>query len=159
MGLFSRKKEVIIYAPVNGKIVNLSEVPDQVFSDRIIGDGVAIIPEDGNFVAPVAGSLQAVFPSGHAYGIKHKKGFNILLHIGLETVSMEGKGFEKKVKQGDVVKAGDPLAIVDLALVKKMATTTTSPIVVTSDTLGSSKIEILKMGDVKIGDPIFSIKS
>ncbi len=158
MGLFSRKKEVVIYAPVSGRVVSVSEVPDQVFSDKIIGDGVAIIPDNGNFVSPIDGILGAVFPSGHAYAIKHKKGFNVLLHIGLETVSMDGKGFDIQVKQGNSVKAGDPLAIVDLKLVEAKAKSTISPIVITSDTLESHTLEIIKMGQVKAGEPIFRIK-
>ncbi len=158
MGLFSRKKDVIVCAPVSGKIVSISEVPDQVFSDKIIGDGVAIIPDNGNFVSPIDGVLGAVFPSGHAYGIKHKKGFNILLHIGLETVAMDGKGFDILVKQGDSIKAGDPLTVVDLKLVKEKAKSTISPIVITSDTLDSHTIEVLKLGKVKVGEPIFRIK-
>ncbi len=158
MGLFSRKKEVVIYAPVSGRIVSVSEVPDQVFSDKIIGDGVAIIPDNGNFVSPIDGVLGAVFPSGHAYGIKHKKGFNILLHIGLETVAMEGAGFDVQVKQGDAIKAGDPLVVADLKLIEAKAKSTISPIVITSDTLDSHKLEIIKMGQVKVGEPIFRIK-
>ncbi len=87
MGLFSKKsKELEIIAPVDGEIIALDKVEDEVFLQKMLGDGLAIKPSAGNFVAPVAGKLITVFPTGHAYGIKSNNGVEMLLHIGMDTV-------------------------------------------------------------------------
>lgn len=108
-----------IFAPADGKIVPIEEVPDKVFSEKILGDGVAIIPENGRIVSPVNGTVSSVADSKHAYNIESDDGLQIMVHIGLETVALKGEGFTQKVKSGDKVRAGDVLAEVDLQLLKK----------------------------------------
>jgi glucose-specific phosphotransferase system IIA component len=91
--------EFNISAPVSGKIISLDNVPDTMFSDRILGDGIAIIPLDGKFVSPVNGEVTSVADSYHAYTFLTDDGLNILVHIGLETVSLKGEGFKPLVKK------------------------------------------------------------
>lgn len=122
MGLFDKfmKKEdpeVIsdsVLSPCRGKLINLSDVEDEVFSQKAMGDGVAVEPSEGIFYAPVAGTLETVFPTGHAYGLRSKDGKELLIHIGIDTVELNGKGFTLHVKQGDKVKAGDKMVTADL---------------------------------------------
>jgi sugar PTS system EIIA component len=132
--LFGSNKSVEeqIVAPVNGKVVSLDEVDDPVFSQRMMGDGVAIEPSDGKVVSPVSGEVVQLFPTYHAVGIKTKSGVEVLVHIGLETVSMEGEGFEGFVKTGDHVNAGDHLITFDMDLVKEKAKSTITPVVITN---------------------------
>ncbi|UOQ45234.1 PTS glucose transporter subunit IIA [Halobacillus salinarum] len=131
--LFGNKQvEEQLVAPLNGKVVPLDEVDDPVFNQRMMGDGVAIEPVDGKVVSPVDGEIVQLFPTNHAVGIKTKSGVEVLVHIGLETVSMEGEGFEGHVKAGDKVKAGDHLISFDPALVTEKAKSTITPIVITN---------------------------
>lgn len=132
-GLFGKKEsEIIITAPLNGKVVELSHVPDPVFSEKMMGDGLAIEPSEGIVVAPVDGEIQSVFPTKHAVGLKTKSGVEILIHIGLETVSLNGEGFEAFVTAGDKVKRGDKLISFDLDIIGKKAKSTVTPIIITN---------------------------
>lgn len=124
--------EVKVIAPVEGKVVDLSEVPDPVFAERMMGEGVAIEPTDGTVVSPVDGEIVQIFHTNHAVGIKTKSGVEVLIHIGLETVSMEGEGFEGYVKAGDKVKTGDKLITFDMGLVKERAKSMITPIIITN---------------------------
>ena len=111
--------EFRITAPVTGKTVNLKDVPDEVFSKKILGDGVAVIPDNGKIVSPVNGEVVSVSESLHAYTFKSDDGLNILVHIGLDTVKLKGKGFKALVKAGDKVKRGTPVAEVSLDVLKE----------------------------------------
>ena len=119
-----------VYAPLNGKTVSLDSVPDTVFSDRILGDGCAIIPEDGKIYSPVDGEITSVADTNHAYGFHSDDGLDILVHFGLETVALKGEGFTPLVKVGDKVKAGDLIAEVDLELLKKHNINLVTPVLV-----------------------------
>lgn len=143
------KEEVM--APVTGELVQLEEVPDPTFSEKMMGDGIAIKPTDGTFVAPVSGEIVNIFPTKHAVGIQSEAGVEYLLHIGLETVSLDGKGFEAHVKQGDKVKAGDKLVTVDLAFVAENADTI-SPLVITNEVASVEKVDaqVVTSGQTKI---------
>lgn len=99
------KKEVKIYSPVKGKIVNLEAVPDDMFSKKMLGDGVALELEDDIICAPQDGCIKVLFPSKHAFVIETKEGIEILVHIGLDTVNLQGEGFEAIAKVEDNVKA------------------------------------------------------
>ena len=118
-----------ITAPATGKVVPLDKVPDEVFSQKILGDGMAIIPNDGNVVSPVDGEVVNVSESLHAYTIHSDDGLDILVHIGLDTVSLRGKGFVSYVKPGDKVKAGDKIAQVDLNILKENNLNSIIPVV------------------------------
>lgn len=87
------EEQGIVYSPVNGKVITLESVDDGMFSEKILGDGMAVVPSDGNFIAPVSGTVESAFPTGHAYGIKTDSGLEVLIHIGLDTVNLNGKGF------------------------------------------------------------------
>ncbi|KIL44123.1 PTS sugar transporter subunit IIA [Jeotgalibacillus soli] len=134
--LFGKKeeapKDILVYAPLTGTFVSLEEVPDPVFSQKMMGDGIAIEPSEGKVVSPVDGEVIQVFPTKHAIGLKAKNGAEILIHIGLETVSMQGNGFEAHVSEGSKVKVGDTLVTFDLELVKEKAKSTITPIIVTN---------------------------
>ncbi|SDK03615.1 N-acetylglucosamine-specific PTS transporter subunit IIBC [Sediminibacillus albus] len=119
-------------APAKGKIIDLTEVPDEVFSQKMMGEGFAIDPADGLFVAPVDGEVINVFPTKHAIGIKAESGHEILVHVGLETVQLGGKGFDVFVSEGERVKKGDKLLQVDLDYVKENAASAISPIIFTN---------------------------
>ncbi|MDE6475956.1 MAG: PTS glucose transporter subunit IIA, partial [Erysipelotrichaceae bacterium] len=113
-------------APASGKVMALEEVEDEVFAKKTLGDGFAITLNDGKIIAPFSGQLVSVFPSGHAYGIKGDNGEEILIHIGVDTASLQGEGFCMHVKQGEHVKQGDVLVDVDIeklqSLHKSLAT-------------------------------------
>ncbi len=139
--LFGKKKkqtQEVIVAPLTGTVRTMEEVPDPVFSQKMMGDGVAIEPSEGQVVSPVEGEIISLFPTKHAIGIRSKMGVEILIHIGLETVSMNGEGFESHVKEGDKVKAGDKLITFDLELVKEKAASTITPVVITNGDLVQS---------------------
>ena len=131
-GLGSKTNEETIVAPLTGAVKNIEEVPDPVFAGRMMGDGVAIDPTEGVVVSPVAGEIVQLFHTKHAIGIKAKNGTEILIHVGLETVKMEGEGFEAHVSEGQAVKAGDKLISFDLELIREKAKSTISPIVITN---------------------------
>lgn len=121
-----------IAAPVNGKVIALSEVEDEAFSTGALGDGVAIIPSEGKFYAPCDGEISAFFGTGHALGIATAGGAEILIHVGMDTVTLDGKGFTPKKKQGEKVKKGDLLLEVDLEFVKASGLKTVTPVIVTN---------------------------
>lgn len=116
--------------PAKGKIIALEEVPDKTFSQKLLGDGFAIDITDGKIIAPISGKLETVFPSGHAFGIKGANG-EVLLHIGIDTVSLNGEGFDVKVKQGDFVKQGDVLVNVDLDKIHQLGKSTLTMVLFT----------------------------
>lgn len=125
-------KEETVFAPLSGKMVAIEEVPDPVFSQKMMGDGIAIEPNEGVVVSPVDGEIIQLFHTKHAIGIRSKSGAEILIHIGLETVNMNGEGFEAHVQEGDKVKVGDKLITCDLNLIKEKAASTITPMVITN---------------------------
>ena len=115
--LFSKKEDFSgnhIYAPLTGKAVSITEVPDPTFAEGMLGNGVAIIPTDGKVVAPCNATVDMMFTTGHAVSLVAENGAEILIHVGLETVGVEGKPFTVHVKNGDAVKKGDLLMEADL---------------------------------------------
>lgn len=131
--LFGNKEtELSVTAPLTGKKVALEEVPDPVFSQKMMGEGIAVDPTEGMVVSPVEGTIVQVFPTKHAVGLETKSGVEVLIHIGLETVAMNGEGFEAFVAQGDKVKVGDQLISFDLELVREKAKSTITPIIITN---------------------------
>lgn len=146
--LFGKKEkslDEVIYSPLNGKVVELETVPDPTFSQKMMGDGIAIEPTDGRVVSPVNGKVIQFFHTKHAVGIESESGLEILIHVGLETVGMGGEGFEGHVKEGDKVKVGDPLITVDLDLVKEKASSTITPVIITNP-------DVLETVDKKYSD-------
>ena len=97
---------MLILSPLDGRVIPLEEVPDEVFAEKLLGDGAAVIPENGNIYSPLDGEIIAIPESLHAYGIRSDAGIEMIVHFGLETVNLKGEGFSPKVKVGDRVKAG-----------------------------------------------------
>ncbi|QQK74748.1 PTS glucose transporter subunit IIA [Salicibibacter cibarius] len=128
----SKSDEDTIVAPMSGKVIKLEDVPDPTFSEKMMGDGVAIEPSDGKVLAPVKGKVVQIFPTKHAVGIETEQGVELLIHIGLETVSMDGDGFEGHVEENDKVKPGTPLVTFDMEKVQEKAASTISPIIITN---------------------------
>ena len=124
-------RSAVVTAPFSGKLVPLSEVPDETFASGILGEGIAIEPSDGLFCSPVDGTVETIAETKHAIGFAADNDLEILVHVGLETVSLKGEGFEIFVKEGDKVKAGQPVAKVDLDLIRSRSLKTITSIVLT----------------------------
>ncbi len=148
MGLFNWKKKEKFVSPMTGILHPIEEVPDPVFSDKIMGDGFAVELTEGVVKAPVSGTIAAAFPTGHAFGIQTKEGMEVLIHIGIETVKLEGQGFQVMVKAGDTVKQGDVLVKVDVDYIKSQDKSLYSPVIFT----GGQSIKLMKTGNVNAGD-------
>jgi len=130
---FLKRKTREIKAPVDGQVVALESVDDEVFSKKMVGDGVAIIPMSHQFTAPIDGVVSKIFSTNHAYSIRSQKDLEVMVHIGLETVELQGEGFTRIAKEGDVVKAGDIIIEVDLPFIKKHAKDIITPIIISSE--------------------------
>lgn len=130
----------LVFSPIKGKVISLKEVPDETFASEILGKGIAISPEEGKVFAPFDGEVVSVFDTLHAYGLRSDDGVEVLIHIGLETVRLEGKGFTAHVKQGDKISRGDLLVEMDLDLIQKEGYEIVTPIVFSN----SDQIEIIE---------------
>lgn len=122
----------VFVAPLDGKIMNISSVPDKVFSQKMMGDGFAIEPVNGHVISPVNGTVISLLDSKHAVAILADNGLELIVHFGMDTVNLQGKGFTALVKQDDKVKVGQPMLKVDLANVKAKVPSVITPIVFTN---------------------------
>ncbi|MEC0332832.1 MULTISPECIES: glucose-specific PTS transporter subunit IIBC [Paenibacillus] len=147
-----------IVMPVNGELMDISNVPDPVFAEKMTGDGFAVLPHDGVIASPVYGKVFNVFPSKHAVGIMSDGGKEVLVHIGVNTVKLKGQGFKVLVNEGDLVSAGQPIMEVDLDYVKEHAPSIISPIVFSNLPEGAA-VKLNKTGKLAKGEPdIVTIK-
>lgn len=146
----------ILTSPLTGKTVALADVPDEVFASQALGKGIAIEPSIGEVRAPMAGVMTTVFPTGHAVGITTDSGIEVLIHIGMDTVELEGKGFELFVKQGDHVQAGDLLVKFDIEAIKADGKSVITPIVVTN-TADFLDVLDFNQAEVVIGEDMLTI--
>ncbi len=146
----STSAEFDVVMPMTGKLLPISEVPDKIFSQKMMGDGFAIEPTEGKVVSPVAGKIVNLFPTKHAIGIETADGREVLVHVGIDTVNLKGKGFESLVEQGDTVEQGQALLNVDLRIVSEEATSIITPIIFTNLAAGEA-VEI-KDGSVRVGE-------
>lgn len=146
-----------IYAPVEGETVELSKVEDEVFSSLAMGNGIAINPSKGEVKAPLDGEVTVLFPTGHAIGIKGDNGAEVLIHVGMDTVTLNGEGFDVKVKQGDRVKKGQVLVNFDIDFIKSKNLSTITPVVVTN-TSSLKEVKPHDAGKVTNEDVIINIK-
>ena len=141
-------------SPLNGKAVSLDSVPDPVFSDRVLGDGCAVIPSDGKIYSPVNGEISSIAETNHAYGFSSDDGLEVLVHFGLETVALKGNGFTPHVAVGDKVKIGDLVAEVDVELLKSKNINLITPVLVCD---GADDLEMqVSDGTVKAGDKLIA---
>lgn len=128
------KHSTVVTAPFSGNIVPLNKVPDETFASGVLGEGIAIEPSDGLFCSPVNGTVETIAGTKHAIGFVADGGLEILVHVGLETVSLNGEGFEILVKEGDKVRKGQPVAKVDLDLIRERGLKTITSVVLTGGT-------------------------
>jgi PTS system glucose-specific IIC component len=119
-------------SPIEGEIVELDKVPDEVFSDKLLGDGFAVVPKGNKVYAPADGEVTVLFPTKHAVAITTKEGLEVLIHVGIDTVSLNGEGFTAHVAQGDKVKKGDLLLTLDLELIGAKVKSLVSPVIITN---------------------------
>jgi len=145
------KAEDNFVSPIKGEIKPLSEVPDAVFAEKMMGDGFAIVPSEGTVVSPVSGTIVTFFPTKHAIGIESDSGREILIHVGIDTVKLEGKGFEALVSQGDRVELGQPLLKFDVDYIEEHAVSIITPIIFTNLFEGESVV-INKSGNVELNE-------
>ncbi|MGX7417295.1 PTS sugar transporter subunit IIA [Carnobacterium gallinarum] len=170
MGLFFNKKSkeaVVQEAGVNeelvavadGKILPISEVPDPVFAEKMMGEGYAVDPTSDIIVAPIGGKLVQVADTLHAYGIQSDSGVEVLVHVGLDTVNLQGKGFEAKVKIGDTVKKGDPLVKIDREYLIANAPSIIIPVIVTNGNIESYNYDFKGAGSSVAGETVAMVVS
>lgn len=129
---FFKKKEPVLYAPIKGKCIALEEVPDQVFAQKMMGDGVAFIPHSNQVFAPCDATISMIASTKHAIGLVNQEGVEILIHIGLDTVNYQGKGFQLNVKKSQKVKKGDLLVTFDKEFFEKENVSLVTPMIITN---------------------------
>ncbi len=155
MGFFFKTK-VELAAPVTGQLLALEQVKDQVFSEKMLGDGLAVAPETGEVVAPCDGTLSYVPDTAHAVALTGPHGLEILIHVGLDTVNLAGKGFTAHVKTGDTVKKGQRLISFDKEDLAAQGFDVTTPMVITNGDV-VSKMEKAPAGHVAAGDMVLKV--
>lgn len=154
--LKGKNKEFMIGSPVKGKAVPISEVNDPTFAEEILGRGVALMPEDGKICAPADGELSMVFDTLHAFSMTTKDGVEILVHVGLETVSLKGKGFTAHAKAGDKVQRGDLILTADFDVIKGEGLDTIIPVII-CNTDEFKEVEALAGKEVNVGDDVLRV--
>ncbi|WP_392552474.1 PTS glucose transporter subunit IIA [Orbus wheelerorum] len=166
MGLFDKLKQFVsdddqnyieILAPISGDIVKIEDVPDVVFAEKIVGDGVAIKPTGNKIVAPLSGKIGKIFETNHAFAIESDDGIELFVHFGIDTVELKGEGFKRIAEEGQQVKAGDPIIEFDLAFLEGKAKSILTPVVISNM---DSIHELIKLsGPVEEGKtPIMKVK-
>ena len=145
--------KIDVLAPLDGTVVDLESVPDEVFALKMAGDGVAIAPSGQLAVAPVTGDLVKLFPGGHAFGIAMNGGVELIVHIGLDTIELKGEGFENIATEGQLVKAGTPIVRFDRATIERMGKVMLSPVV----SSGSGTIVYRASGTVSAGRDVLFV--
>lgn len=143
MGLFDKLKRMVsddtsessgidIFAPLSGELVPIEEVPDVVFAEKIVGDGIAIKPSGNKMVAPCDGTIGKIFETNHAFSIESDSGLELFVHFGIDTVELRGEGFTRIAQEGQQVKKGDTIIEFDLALLEAKAKSTLTPVVISN---------------------------
>ena len=148
---------ITVCSPITGLAADLSTVPDEAFAGKMMGDGAAVTPEDPYVRAPEDGEVAFVFDTKHAIGFVMDSGVSILIHVGIDTVKLNGEGFEALVESGQTVKKGDPMLKLDLEYLKEHAPSLVSPVLCT-ELEDNQRIRLLKEGSVKAGEPLFEIE-
>ncbi|MBS4762098.1 PTS glucose transporter subunit IIA [Carnobacteriaceae bacterium zg-ZUI252] len=159
--LFKKKNDssndFTVKSPLSGRVVPLSDVNDPVFSGLLLGKGIAIDPSSKAVVSPVNGTVTTIFPTGHAVGLTSQSGIEVLIHIGMDTVQLNGEGFTAHVKEGDTVSVGQKLITVDLEFVKSSGYSTVTPVVVTN-TANFVDVKSTLSQQVVSGDELLTIE-
>jgi glucose-specific phosphotransferase system IIA component len=147
---FFKAKKIVVVSPADGDVVDLENVPDEVFSQNLAGEGIAIIPRSNTFVAPVSGKVTKIFSTNHAYSIQTDSGLEVLVHIGLDTVELNGQGFERLVEEGTKVSVGKPIINADLEFLVSRGKEIITPIVLNADkelSFNSDNVRIVREGE------------
>lgn len=144
---------ITIMSPMSGEVIPIDQVPDPVFAEKMLGDGVAIIPDEGVVAAPAAGIISALPKSGHAFGMELAEGVELLVHVGIDTVEMNGEGFTLLAVKGQQIELGQRLIAFDINAIKAAGKPTISPIVVMG-----GRIKILAAQHVKLGEPLLEVE-
>ncbi|MBY6277971.1 MAG: PTS glucose transporter subunit IIA [Symbiobacterium thermophilum] len=159
-GLFGkRSKPVTVAAPLAGEVRPISEAPDPVFAEKMLGDGFCVFPaavDRTTVVSPVDGEVVNLFPTGHAVGLRTPDGLEVLVHVGIDTVKLQGRGFRALVAQGDRVSAGQPMLEVDLGSIQSDVPSLATPVLLTN--LGDKRTWRLdRQGKVEAGEPVATV--
>lgn len=145
-----------VLAPVSGRAVPLAEVPDEVFAEGMAGLGCAVVPDaSGEAVAPVSGTLVKLFEGGHAFGIVAEGGVEMIVHLGIDTIELKGRGFERIATEGDRVEAGQPVVRFDLDEIRSGGYDPVTPVLVTN--ADEHPVGEARTGEVRAGDPLFEV--
>ncbi len=144
-----------ISSPFTGTLVSLDDVNDEVFSERVMGEGVAVKPSEGRVVAPVTGTIAKLFEGGHGFAIETSEGLQVLVHVGLETVHLKGDGFTVRASEGQEINAGDEIVVVNLERMNELNIDIVSPVVVISGEAAT----VTETKEVKAGDPLLEVKA
>ena len=164
MGLFNffKKEKTIednwfdIYSPLNGKVINISEVPDEAFASKMIGDGCAIEPCEGSIFSPVAAEIN-IFETNHAVSFEVENEIEMIVHFGIDTVNLKGNGFERIAESGSKVKIGEELVKYDIDFIKENSKSVRTPVIINNMDL-VEELKIVANGDVKVGDLLMRVK-
>lgn len=159
LNMFRKKNSVItLGSPMKGRIIRMRDVPDPAFGEEALGKGIAVIPTDGHVYAPLDGTISSVVRSGHAVAMTAPNGVELLIHIGLDTVSLKGEPFSIKVKNGQRVKKGDLLIVADLEKIKESGKEIITPLVVCSTgDYTTVETQTDKDKDVEPGDEVIKL--
>ena len=152
----AQNASTVIRSPMTGTVIPLEEVPDEAFAGAMMGDGAAIVPTDGIVQAPADGEVTFVFPTKHAVGFRTDVGHEMLIHVGIDTVSLSGDGFEAFVSDGDHVRAGEPLLKVDIRKIGDRVPSMASPVLFT-DLAENMEVRVLKKGQIHAGEPFMEV--
>ena len=147
---------IIISSPITGKAVEVAEIPDEGFAGKMMGDGAGVTPTEAEIMAPEDGVVAFVFETKHALGFQTDSGLEMLLHIGIDTVALNGQGFEVFVENGQSVKKGDLLMKIDVSYLTEHAPSLCSSVLCT-DLKENQKVRLLAEGEVKAGEPLFAV--
>ncbi|ASF14177.1 PTS glucose transporter subunit IIA [Shewanella xiamenensis] len=148
---------IMVYAPVNGEIVAIEKVPDVVFAEKIVGDGIAIAPKGDTIVAPIDGTIGKIFETNHAFSIESPQGLELFVHFGVGTVELRGRGFSRLAEEGQEVKVGDPILSFDIEYLKDQVDSLLTPVVLAN--MEDVKYLDKAQGSVTAGkDPIFTVQ-
>ena len=152
----AQNASTVIRSPMTGTVIPLEEVPDEAFAGAMMGDGAAIVPTDGIVQAPADGEVTFVFPTKHAVGFRADAGHEMLIHVGIDTVSLSGDGFEAFVSDGDHVRVGEPLLKVDIRKIGDRVPSMASPVLFT-DLAENMEVRVLKKGQIHVGEPFMEV--
>lgn len=151
-----KNKSVVIKSPFSGKVIKTEDIPDKVFAQEMVGKGAAINPENDLVKSPIKGEIVQIASKKHAIGIESEEGIELLIHLGIDSVELEGEGFETFVEVGEKVNVGDDLLKVDWEKIKDKITSTITPIVITNKEI-VKEIKLTENKKVKTGDDFFEV--